>query len=179
MSTNKNIGSIPYSVGLRIVTPGDPESDKKAYAYVQTREVINNKTLARHIKEHGSPFSVGTLRGVIDDVCTCVGEMLLMGNRVQLDGLGTIFVTLSSDGMDDAEEFSAAQITGVKPHMSFEEDFCLELQKAEFENVASREAQAAAKKAEKQAKNAAMGVSTSTDDGGTSGGDDGGDGVTE
>ena len=121
---------------------------------------------------------VKNIRAIKGDNSSCVGEMLLMGNRVQLDGLGTIFVTLSSDGMDDAEEFSAAQITGVKPHMSFEEDFCLELQKAEFENVASREAQAAAKKAEKQAKNEAMGVSTSTDEGGTSGGDDG-DGVTE
>ncbi|MBR4758207.1 MAG: DNA-binding protein [Bacteroidaceae bacterium] len=179
MSTNKNIGSIPYSVGLRPVTPGDPESDKKACAFVQSREVINNMALARHIKEHGSPFSVGTLRGVIDDVCTCVGEMLLMGNRVQLDGLGTIFVTLSSQSTDDAEEFTAAQITSVNPRMTFEESFYLDLQKADFENVASREAQAAAKRAEKQAKNEAMGVSTSTDDGGTSGGDDGGDGVTE
>ena len=178
MATNKNIGSIPYSVGLRPVTPGDPESNKKACAFVQSREVINNMALARHIKEHGSPFSVGTLRGVIDDVCTCVGEMLLMGNRVQLDGLGTIFVTLSSDGTDNAEEFSAAQITSVNPRMTFEESFYLDLQKADFENVASREAQAAAKKAEKQAKNEAMGVSTDGNGNGNSG-DDGGDGVTE
>ena len=68
MAINKVIGSIPYSVGLRPVNPGDAESEKKAYAYVQTREVVTNKLLAQHLKEHGSPFSVGTLHGVIDDV---------------------------------------------------------------------------------------------------------------
>ena len=186
MAINKVIGSIPYSVGLRPVNPGDAESEKKAYAYVQTREVVTNKLLAQHLKEHGSPFSVGTLHGVIDDVCECVGEMLLMGNRVQLDGLGTIFVTLTSEGTEDAESFTAACITSVNPKMSFEDEFEAALQNAEFEYTTSRKAQAKAKKDEKRAINVALGVSNSSNSGsgstGNSGSGSGGSddpGVTE
>lgn len=175
---NKVIGSIPYSVGLRPVNPGDAESEKKAYAYVQTREVVDNLMLAQHIKEHGSPFSVGTLRGVIDDVCECVSEMLLMGNRVQLEGLGTIYVTLASEGADDAESFTAAMITRVRPRMAFDEGFRTLLQTADFEYVTSRKSQAEAKKAEKLALNEVLGV---VSDGGSDTGSGDGDtpGVTE
>lgn len=171
MAINKVIGSIPYSVGVRPVKPGDADSAKKAYAYVQSRENVDNMLLAQHIKGHGSPFSVGTLRGVIDDVCECIGEMLLMGNRVTLNGLGTIYVTLTSEGCDDAEDFTASNITDVNPRMSFAEDLMNLLHTAEFEYTTSRRSQADSKKAEKQAINQALGVTSSS---GNSGSDDGG-----
>lgn len=190
MAINKIIGSIPYSVGVRIVNPSNADSAKKAYAYVQSREIIDNMLLAQHIKEHGSPFSVGTLRGVIDDVCECISEMLLMGNRVNLNRLGTIYVTLTSTGCDKAEDFTAANIKSVRPRMSFDDDFVAFLQTAEFEYVTSRKAQADAKKTEKQSVNQAIGVisgsdNSGSDDGGNEGGnssggnDDNAEGQTE
>lgn len=172
MAINRVVGSIPYSVGVRIVNPGDAESDKKAYAYVQSREVVDNRMLAQHIKEHGSPFSIGTLNGVIDDICECIGEMILMGNRVYLNELGTFSISLLSEGVDNADSFTAANITEVKPHMSFDDRFVALLQNAEFEYVTSRKAQADAKKAEKQNVNHAMGTGGNTTD--PNGGDNGG-----
>lgn len=164
MSANKQIGSIPFSVGLRLVNPSEKDSAKVAVAYVQSRENVDNHTLARHIKEHGTPFSIGTLHGVIDDICECIAEQLLMGNRVTLDGLGTLFVSLSSTGTGDANEFTSAQITSVNPRMSFDEEFVKTLQKAEFENVASRKAQIQAKKQEKTAMNEILGATDAGSD---------------
>lgn len=172
---NKIIGSIPFSVGLRVSNPSEKDSAMVAVAYVQSREAVDNLLLARHIKEHGSPFSIGTLHGVIDDLCECIAEQLLMGNRVTLEGLGTLFVTLSSVGTDDATNFTAAQITSVNPRMTFDTEFVAALQKAEFENVASRKAQAEAKKQEKAAMNEALGTSASTPSDDSTGGSGSGD----
>lgn len=172
---NKIIGSIPFSVGLRVSNPSEKDGPRLAVAYVQSRETVDNQLLARHIKEHGSPFSVGTLHGVIDDLCECIAEQLLMGNRVILKGLGTLFVSLSSTGSEDATTFTAAQITSVNPRMSFDSDFVATLQQAEFENVASRKAQAEAKKQEKAAMNETLSSSGSGSSSGGSGTGDPGD----
>jgi predicted histone-like DNA-binding protein len=76
-------------------------------------------------------------------------EQLLNGNKIQLDGLGTFGFTLSSQGAESLEKFTATNIK--KINVIFTPDTDLEglIDDAVFEPVASRVAQAAVLKAEK------------------------------
>ena len=89
------------------------------------------------------------IKGVLADVACCLREQLLNGNKIQLDGLGTFGFTLSSQGAESLEKFTATNIK--KINVIFTPDTDLEglIDDAVFEPVASRVAQAAVLKAEK------------------------------
>ena len=75
--------------------------------------------------------------------------MLLEGKKVQLDELGDFWISLSSEGAESCEKFTADNIKAVNIVFTPGVDFENLLGKAEFESVASRSAQAAVLKAEK------------------------------
>lgn len=174
---------INYSLGKRACNPGDAESAKKVYAYAQSRENVNIMSLAKHIQQHGSPYTRDVIVGVITKAVDCVREQLLNGNRVQLGEMGTFYVTLKSEGVEDSTEFNASQhIKGVNVRWERGQEFSDLLHDATFYYVTTREQQAAARKAEKEALNEGMGVTNDDNSGagsGSGGSDDDGSGVTE
>ena len=173
---NKVIGHIPYGLGLRLVNPSEKESAKVVVATAQQLEVIDLPLLAKHVKEHGTPFSEGTIYGVLTDAVACVIEMLRAGYGVKLDGLGKFGVSLQSTGAKDAGEFSAANITGVKLTFQPDEDVKTALNtNMEFDYVGTRRQQAAAKQTEKTDLNEALGT-TDSGSGSSGSGDTGGSG---
>ena len=117
---NKIIGIMKYSRAARLSKPNEKTSEKKIYAVAQSDETINLNHLATHMAEHTSPFSVGTIKGVLADAVGCIVELLCQGKRVQLEGLGTFFTSLKSTGADSTEAFTAANITAVVPHIAFD-----------------------------------------------------------
>ena len=147
---NRIIGAIPYSLGLRLKNPSEKDSEKEIVAYRQERETIDLDLLAKHIKEHGSSFSKGTIYGVLQDAVECIVECLQGGYGVMLNGLGKFGVTLQCQGVDMDEEFTASNITGVRVTYQPDAEMLTGLNtNAEFEYVATRAAQAQAKKDEK------------------------------
>lgn len=175
--TNKIIGSIPYALAPRLVNPGDAESEKKIYAYAQSRETVTLRMLAQHIHEHGSPYSIGVLYGVLADMVNCTLELLKSGYRVDFEGLARFYVTLKSEGVKVAEDFSAANITKINIRGDIESeavDFIND--NPEFEYVTTREEQAAAKKAAKAALTSEVGGDIDSGGSGSSSGDSGSDG---
>ena len=68
---------------------------------------------------------------------------------MQLDELGDFWISLSSDGAESCEKFTADNIKAVNIVFTPGVDFENLLGKAEFETVASRTAQAATLRAEK------------------------------
>ena len=163
---NKVIGWIPYSLGLRLAIPGDAESEKRVYALAQERETINLAMLAKHIKEHGSTFSTGTIYGVLQDMVECVQECLLSGYGVNIDGLGKFSNSLSSRGVEVAEDFNpASDITKVGIKFAPDAEAVAYINaNAEYEYVGTREEQAEMKKAAKAALTEATCGASSTDD---------------
>ena len=85
-------------------------------------------------------------------MCTCLVEMLLDGKKVQLDELGDFWISLSCDGAETVNKFTADNIKAVNIIFTPGPDFENLISKAEFETVASRAAQAATLKAEKEGK---------------------------
>jgi len=141
---------INFSVAKR-QNPFKPE-ETKYYAQAQMSEHITLKKLAKHVSEHNSVFSVGTVMGVAVELVHCVRELLLEGKKVDLGDLGQFFVTLQSKGVPKATDFTAQQITGVNVQYTPGDEFDDMIQDAEFTMVSSRAAQQATLKAEKEGK---------------------------
>ena len=131
---------------------------KKIYAQAQYSSIVELEEFAEHMSNHNSPFSKGTLMGILTDAVSCLRELLLEGRRVKLGDMGTFSVQLTSTGADTAETFSTAQITAVKPTWQKSDKFADLLTEATFQYVASREAQAQARMQEKNQ------LSSSSDD---------------
>ena len=127
----------------------DEKAEPKAYAKAQMRELMSFSKFVEHIATHNGVFSRGTVRGVIIDMCECLVEMLLEGKKVQMGELGNFWISLSSDGADKLEDFSASNIKAVNIVFTPGSDFENLIGRAQFNLVSSRTAQAATLKAEK------------------------------
>ena len=139
---------IDYSVYL-MANPMDAEAPEKAYGKAQMKESMTFDKFVKHIADHNGVFSRGTVQGVVLDMCECLVEMLLNGNKVQLGALGDFWISLSSKGADSLAEFTTANITGINVIFTSGSDFADLMSRAQFNPVASRVAQAATLKAEK------------------------------
>ena len=181
MATNRTIGRLPYSIGSRRTNPGDKNSEKKFYPIAQSVETIDLKLLADHMAEHGSPFSSGTIKGVLEDAVDHVVELLRQGYNVKLDGLATFRFVFKAGGHTNAEDVNAANdVEKIKIIAAIDETAVAAMNSnVEYEYVMTRAAQAAAKKAAKE-KLATDGKDhEGEDDDNNGGGDNGGGDVTE
>ena len=129
--------------------PIDESKPAKAYAKAQVKEVMSFREFVNHISEHGG-YKRGQVKGVLSDMCSCLVEQLLEGKKVMLDELGNFWLSLSSEGAESCEAFSAKNITGVNIIFTPGEDFENLLSRASFNPVPSRSLQNAALKAEKK-----------------------------
>ena len=139
---------INYSVFMW-KNPNVENAVEKAYAKNQVSEIWTLEKFAKHISDHNGVYSRGTVKGVISDMCECLVEQLLNGNKIQLGELGTFGISISSVGADSIEKFTARNIKAVNILFAPGVDFENLLGRAEFNLVASRSAQAATLKAEK------------------------------
>ena len=149
---------------------------QKAYAIAQYSEVMNIEKFARHISTHGCVYSRADISAILYLAVDCMREQLLEGKKIRLGDLGDFSINLSSKGADSADKFSAQNITGVNVVWEPGIEFKSLLADAEFNLVASRNAQAALLKAIKAGQTVVDITQTETpDDGGNdtpSGGND-------
>lgn len=139
---------IDYSVYMMTPTYSKDETPK-AYAKNQVSEIWTLEKFAKHISDHNGVYSRGTVKGVISDMCECLVEQLLNGNKIQLGELGTFGISISSEGAESIEKFTSKNIKAVNILFSPGADFENLIGRAEFNPVASRIAQKATLKAEK------------------------------
>ena len=66
----------------------------KWYGRILQRQILTDRALAEHIKDHGSPYTVDVIMGVLTELSGCTLEMLAQGMGVQLDGLGIFYPSL-------------------------------------------------------------------------------------
>lgn len=143
---------IDYSVYM-LPNPVKPEAGKKAYAKPQMKELMTFSKFVNHITTHSGVFTRGTVRGVIIDMCECLVEMLLEGKKVQMGELGNFWISLSSEGAESMDKFTADNIKAVNIIFTPGTDFENLINRAEFNVVSSRVAQIATLKAEKAGEN--------------------------
>ena len=66
-----------------------------------------------HISDHGSPYSRGTIHGVLMDALDHLQELILDGKSVRLSDLGLFSIGMSSKAEDTKEKVTAASVEGV------------------------------------------------------------------
>ena len=138
---------IKYSINIKSTKPGtkkDAISETKAYCTAQVNEILNLDTFSAHVANHHSPFSKGTIKGVLSDAVECLREQMLAGNKVKLGDLGEFRVGLSSKGAKTTEDFNTSYIDRVNVRWTPSLNFKNLRQEATFQLVPSREAQAEA-----------------------------------
>ena len=85
---------------------------KLVYTTVTDREV-SFEDFVTHVSEHNSPYSRGTVHGVLMDTLDCLQELILDGKSVRFADLGLFSIGMTSRGEDTAEKVNASSITGV------------------------------------------------------------------
>ena len=127
-----------------MMTPAySKDETPKAYAKNQVSEIWSLEKFAKHISDHNGGYSRGTVKGVISDMCECLVEQLLNGNKVQLGELGTFGISISCEGAESIEKFTSKNIKEVNILFTPGVDFENLINRAEFNPVASRAAQQA------------------------------------
>lgn len=142
---------IEYSVYLMSnhLNPGDAP---KAYAKNQVREIWDLDKFCKHIASHNAGYSRGMVKAILSDMCDCLVEQLLNGNKIKLGSLGVFSTSISSDGAESIDKFTEDYIKAVNINFTPGTDFENLIGQAEFKLVASRVAQAAVLRAEKTGK---------------------------
>ena len=145
---------IQYSTAM-MANPMKPEEAKKAYANLQLTGIVDINELANHITEHNSVFSKGTVVGVLTELSVCMRELILQGYKIQLGDIGLFAPSISSEGAESKEKFSASNIKEMSVNYHYGAAFENLRRDAEFEKTSTRKAQAAALKAENEGKTTA------------------------
>ena len=83
LSQNKNSKSAAYG---------------KYYPRVSYKQTLNIHDMAVHMAEHNTPFSEGTIEGILRDFVKCTREQTLMGNTVKVDNLAIFKVSCIGNG---------------------------------------------------------------------------------
>ena len=137
---------INYSIAIMSCKPGTKKTEQtystKAYGTAQIHENLDLDDFCRHIADHNSPFSKGTVKGILTDAVACLREQLLAGNKVSLGDLGEFHCELACDGADTTDEFNAQKIKDVNVRWTPGLEFKNLRKDAVFNLVPSRKAQA-------------------------------------
>ena len=105
------MGTIQIKKVEKTVTTGkqgeERQKVKKTYGKIIYRGTLSLYDMAEHIMKHGTVYTEDVVIGVITKLKSCIQEMLSDGYKVKLDGIGTLYPTLTSEGVADAKDFSA------------------------------------------------------------------------
>ena len=95
---------IKYSLVER-KDPRQPERQTKVYASAQSMKTISLEDLAKNIRFHGCAYKEGDFVAITKMMAEAVAKMLKEGYRVELDDLGTFYLTLGCEGAESREAF--------------------------------------------------------------------------
>ena len=102
---------------LNIFKNNNPESQAygKYYARVETKREMGIHAMAQHMAEHNTPFSEGTIEGILRDFVNCAREMCLLGNTVKIDDLAIFKCSVEANGLQLAEGYKIVGGLGTIP----------------------------------------------------------------
>ncbi len=77
----------------------------KYFARVEYKKTMSIDDMAKHMAEHNTPFSVGTIAGILKDFVACTREQCLNGNTVKIDDLAIFKCSVQGNGMQLGEGY--------------------------------------------------------------------------
>ena len=106
-------GTLKYRKVSRTPQVGKDAGKKKFYATAVQDRTMEFEDFVTHIAEHNSPYSRGTVHGVLMDTLDCLQELILDGKSVRFSDLGLFSLGMTSRGEETAAKVSAQSIEGV------------------------------------------------------------------
>ena len=76
------------------------------YGRVDTKEIMDVDALADHMSHHNTPFSKGTIKGILQDMVDCIREQTLNGKVVKIANLALFKCHIESRGVNKPEKFN-------------------------------------------------------------------------
>lgn len=169
---------IKYSLSARLMNPSEKDSEKRVYPMAQYTELMNMTEFARHIQSHGSPFTRDVIVGVLTAAVDCLREQLVAGKKVNFGEMGAFYVTLRSEGVEDADSFDPnVHVKNIHVHWE-RSKFFADLKgdtDIKWEHTLTRKEMAEARKESKKEATEATGNTPSSGGGSSSGGSGSGD----
>ena len=84
----------------KVTENSETEMAGKTYARVNYKQTLTVSDMARHMAEHNTVFSEGSILGVLTDFVKCVREMVLNGNTVKIDNLAIFKASVEANGLE-------------------------------------------------------------------------------
>ena len=106
-------GTLKYRKITRTPQSGENANKKMWYATTVTDREVSFEDFVTHVSEHNSPYSRGTVHGVLMDTLDCLQELILDGKSVRLADLGLFSIGMTSKGVESKDKVSAASVEGV------------------------------------------------------------------
>ena len=83
----------------------------KVYARAKNNKPIDIDGLAKHIAQHGSPYTKDVILGVLSKISGCIRELVLDGYPVKIADLCIFTPAVTTVPADDVESFSLSKKT--------------------------------------------------------------------
>ena len=106
-------GNSKYRKIKRTPQTGENAGKELWYATVVTDREMNFEEFVDHISSHNSPYSRGTVHGVMMDMLDCLKELILDGKSVRLGDLGLFSIGMSSRGEVSRDKVTSASVEGI------------------------------------------------------------------
>ena len=106
-------GNIKYRKVKRTPQTGENAGKELWYATVVADREMNFEEFVDHISSHNSPYSRGTVHGVMMDMLDCLKELILDGKSVRLGDLGLFSIGMKSHGELTRDKVSAASVEDI------------------------------------------------------------------
>ncbi len=86
----------------------------KTYGRLVHQDTMNTSDLCRHMMKHGTIFTSDVVKGVVEKFIQCFEELLMEGNKIKLDGLGTFYLSINTEGVIDEKDFTANNVKAIR-----------------------------------------------------------------
>ena len=86
----------------------------KTYGRLVCHDTMNTSDLCRHMMKHGTIFTSDVVKGVVEKFINCFEELLMEGNKIKLDGLGTFYLSINTEGVAKEDQFTANNVKALR-----------------------------------------------------------------
>ena len=86
----------------------------KTYGRLVHQDTMNTSDLCRHMMKHGTIFTSDVVKGVVEKFIQCFEELLMEGNKIKLDGLGTFYLSINTEGVANEKDFTANNVKAIR-----------------------------------------------------------------
>ncbi len=117
---------------IQKVNPLEPDSDRKWYSSPVKTGTINNYQLSKGIAAKSS-MTRGAVLNVIENMVDEIPKYLMDGYSVNLNNLGTLRISLSSEGVNSPEDFTDKNIKNMRVVFTPSPEFKKSLKNIKYE----------------------------------------------